>query len=219
MAASAHATAQPAAGPDVPEALALADWRIQVSGLYARVRESARPAAAWALWRAQRERLFRTHPQSPLPAVAARGAATLPCFAYDAGWRFEVPVNPCAPREPIVLALADDGPLTLHPALTTVGLAPVLGRELTIYALGGYGGGLFLPFADATGGAETYGGGRYLLDTIKGAHLGGAQGRLVLDFNFAYNPSCAYDARWSCPLAPPENRLPVPVRAGELRPL
>ena len=76
-------------------------------------------------------------------------------------------------------------------------------------------GGLFLPFADATNGRDTYGGGRYLLDTVKGADLGGTTTTLVLDFNFAYHPSCAYDPRWSCPLAPPGNRLPGPVEAGE----
>ena len=87
--------------------------------------------------------------------------------------------------------------------------------ELELYWLEAYGGGLFVPFADATSGAETYGAGRYLLDTVKGADLGGEDGRLVLDFNLAYNPSCSYDPRWACPLAPPANRLAVPVRAGE----
>ena len=88
-------------------------------------------------------------------------------------------------------------------------------QELALYWLEGYGGGVFLPFADATGRTQTYGGGRYLLDTVKGADLGDEDGRLVLDFNFAYNPSCAYDPRWVCPLSPPENRLAVEVRAGE----
>ena len=87
--------------------------------------------------------------------------------------------------------------------------------ELELYWLEGYGGGLYLPFADATSGTETYGGGRYLLDTVKGADLGTEGDRLVLDFNFAYNPSCAYDPRWVCPLSPPANRLPVEIRAGE----
>ena len=57
--------------------------------------------------------------------------------------------------------------------------------------------------------------GRYVLDSVKGADLGMQDGRLVLDFNFAYNPSCSYDLRWACPLSPPPNRLPVPIRAGE----
>ena len=84
-----------------------------------------------------------------------------------------------------------------------------------MYWLEGYGGGIWLPFADATSGADTYGGGRYLYDTIKGADLGAGERELVLDFNYAYNPSCAYDERWSCPLPPAENRLPFAVPAGE----
>ena len=86
---------------------------------------------------------------------------------------------------------------------------------LEVSWLPGYGGGAFLCFRDATSGKESYGGGRYLLDTVKGADLGERDGRLVLDFNFAYNPSCCYDPGWVCPLAPPANRLPVPVEAGE----
>jgi uncharacterized protein (DUF1684 family) len=81
--------------------------------------------------------------------------------------------------------------------------------------MAGYGGGTFLPFADATSGRETYGAGRYLLDTIKGADLGHQRDRVILDFNFAYFPSCAYSPRYICPLAPAGNRLPQPIRAGE----
>ena len=94
------------------------------------------------------------------------------------------------------------------------------GEELALelYWLTAYGGGLFVPFRDATSGAETYGGGRYLLDTVKGSDLGMDGDRLVLDFNFAYNPSCSYDPRWVCPLSPPANRLPLAVRAGERMP-
>jgi uncharacterized protein (DUF1684 family) len=88
-------------------------------------------------------------------------------------------------------------------------------HRLALYWLEAYGGGVFLPFRDETSGTETYGAGRYLLDTVKGADLGEEGGRLVLDFNLAYNPSCAYDPRWACPLAPPENRLTIPIRAGE----
>jgi len=91
-------------------------------------------------------------------------------------------------------------------------------RELELYWLDAYGGGIFLPFGDETNGHETYGAGRYLLDTVKGADLGGQGDRLVLDFNFAFNPSCAYDETWACPLSPPPNRLPVRVEAGELLP-
>ena len=82
-------------------------------------------------------------------------------------------------------------------------------------ALRGAGIRNYTIFRDATSGDETYGGGRYLLDTVKGSDLGMQDGRLVLDFNFAYNPSCSYDPRWVCPLSPPANRLPVAIEAGE----
>src|SRR5438094_612159 len=81
-----------------------------------------------------------------------------------------------------------------------------------------YGGGVFLPFRDATSGRTTYGGGRYLLDTAKGADLGVRSDELVLDFNFAYHPSCVHDSTWTCPLAPLENRLAAPIDAGERMP-
>ena len=90
-------------------------------------------------------------------------------------------------------------------------------RRLSLFWMSGYAGGLFLPFGDATNGRETYGAGRYLLDAAKSADLGpgAAPDSLVLDFNFAFHPSCAFDPRWSCPLTPPENRLDLPVEAGE----
>ena len=87
--------------------------------------------------------------------------------------------------------------------------------SLDVFWVSVYGGGVFIPFRDATNGIETYGAGRYLLDTVKGADLGGTDGRLIVDFNYAYHPSCTYDPKWSCPLAPPSNRLTVPIRAGE----
>jgi uncharacterized protein (DUF1684 family) len=74
---------------------------------------------------------------------------------------------------------------------------------------------VFLPFRDATSGTTSYGGGRYLWDSVKGADLGSADEELVLDFNYAYHPSCVYDPRWSCPLAPRDNWLGIPVEAGE----
>lgn len=91
---------------------------------------------------------------------------------------------------------------------------------LTVFSLVGYGGGLFLPFRDATCGRETYGGGRYLFDTVKNTdglalEVRAGSADVVIDFNYAYNPSCAYDARWACPLAPRENWLAIPIRAGE----
>jgi len=78
-----------------------------------------------------------------------------------------------------------------------------------------HGGGLFLPLRDGTAGDTSYGGGRYALDTAKGADLGGTASTLVIDLNFLYHPSCRYSSRWQCPLAPAENTAAAPVRAGE----
>ena len=91
-----------------------------------------------------------------------------------------------------------------------------LGRELDVHWLRGYAGGVFVSFTDETSGRETYGGGRYLLDTIKGADLGGSERGLKFDFNFAYNPSCSYDPAWSCPLPSRAIRLDCRVESGEL---
>ena len=194
---------------------ALWDWRRRIAELYAEVRTLEPPRLGWQLWRETRDELFRTHPQSPLEP-AARAAARLPLFAYDPAFRLTADLVPAAERAPVTLSGGGDGAIRILPFARTSGLEPKLGAELTLYWIGGYGGGVFLPFQDATSGRETYGGGRYLLDTIKGADLGQtAGGRAILDFNFAYNPSCAYSDRWVCPLAPPGNALPTPVRAGE----
>ena len=79
--------------------------------------------------------------------------------------------------------------------------------EVTLYESAG-SRMLFLPFRDATSGSETYGGGRYL-------DLEADGNEIVIDFNYAYNPNCAYNPEWDCPLPPPENWLKVPIRAGE----
>ena len=203
-----------ASAAEANEALLLADWRRRVFELYRRVREDADPAAAWRRWRDERDELFAHHAQSPLPAEERAGFAGLPYFDHDPSARVLATVAP-AERTTLEIATSGDSPYRF----TRVGNAVFeLGGErleLELYWLEGYGGGLYLPFADATSGEETYGAGRYLLDTVKGADLGLEGEQLVLDFNFAYNPSCVYDPRWVCPLAPPANRLPVAVRAGE----
>jgi uncharacterized protein (DUF1684 family) len=196
------------------ELLELLDWKRRVFELYAGVRRSSDPAAAWRHWRAVRDELFRAHPPSPLPA-GRRGSFTgVPYYEYDRRARVVADVRPADPK---TLAIGTSHPDPIDFSRFGVASFELDGRllSLELYWLEGYGGGLFLPFADTTSGDETYGGGRYVLDTIKGADLGMEDGRLVLDFNFAYNPSCAYDPNWVCPLAPAQNRLPVPVRAGE----
>jgi uncharacterized protein (DUF1684 family) len=197
---------------DAGVAMQLADWRRQVGELYALVRSLGAGERAWDAWREGKERLYREHPQSPVPAEH-RTRYTFECFRYDASMRVAANLVPVTPRH-------IDGDDEV-PGMTHIGTLHFEldgdDHELGAYWLDGYAGGLFVPFADATSGAETYGGGRYALDTAKGADLGTLDGRVVLDFNFAYEPSCAHDARWRCPLAPPANRLPAAVRGGEIR--
>jgi uncharacterized protein len=201
-------------GSDPSALLALLDWRRQVAELYAEIRSTPDAVAAWQRWTRERTRLLREHPESPVPP-AERGAYSGPhVYDYDPDWRLLASVQTA---EPVRLELPTSGSAPM--AFTRFGQAAFSagGRVLTLdlYWLEGYGGGLFVPFADLTNGSATYGAGRYLWDSIKGADLGVQDGRLVLDFNFAYPPSCSYDPSWLCPLAPPANRLPVAVPAGE----
>ena len=195
--------------------LELLDWKRRVFELYAEVRATPDPEAAWHCWRDVRDELFRTHAQSALPLERRATFGGLDYFAYDPAVRVLADVED-APQESRPIAGSSDSVMLFR----RFGRArfELYGdvRALELYWLEGYGGGVFLPFGDATSGKETYSGGRYMLDTVKGADLGGdAQGQLVLDFNFAYTPSCSYDPRWACPLTPHANRLDFEMRAGE----
>jgi uncharacterized protein len=200
----------------------LTDWRRRVAALYADVRAMAAtdPGAALAHWRAVRERLYREHPQSPVP-VDARNGFEAHHFDHDPRLRFDVRLEPAPPPAPgaFALELPNSGADTLSFSRVGTVTLPLAGgsRPLSVFWMAGYAGGLFIPFRDATNGTETYGAGRYLVDAAKSADLGGdpAIGTLTLDFNFAFQPSCAFDPRWACPLAPPENRLDAAIRAGE----
>ncbi|MHB1487305.1 MAG: DUF1684 domain-containing protein [Acidimicrobiales bacterium] len=111
------------------------------------------------------------------------------------------------------LATGTDGSL----ALDRLGRVSLVGIGiLDVWWLDAYGGGVFVPIKDGLAGSLTYGGGRYVLDTVKGADLGGVGDRLVIDLNFAYNPSCPYDPAWACPLTPPGNVVDIGVEVGEL---
>ena len=194
------------------------DWKRRVLAMYAAVRGAGADPATCASFRAERDELFAEHPASPLPPAERAAFPGLPYFPYRRDMRVEADLVPDPEGVELVIPTSTGEPTRF----TRIGFVrPVLAgapASLAVYWLEGYGGGLFVPFRDALAGAETYGGGRYLLDTVKGADLGMSPDgeRMVLDFNYAYNPSCAYDPRWSCPLAPPENRLTVPVRAGEM---
>lgn len=199
---------------DAREYVALADWRRRIAALYAAVRSERDAGAAWQMWRAERDRLFREHPQSPLAAGERVSFEALPYFDYEPAARITATLSD-APQERHELPTSTGEPMVLD-RFASAGFR-LFGRSLSldVYWVAGYGGGIFLPFRDSTSGASTYGAGRYLLDTVKGADLGMSGELLVLDFNFAYNPSCSYDPRWACPLAPPANTLPLGVRAGE----
>jgi uncharacterized protein (DUF1684 family) len=218
-----------AANPATADRLTLADWRRRVADLYAEVRRTATsdPQGAWTSWRTTREALFREHPESPVPA-SLRGSFRARHWPYDERLRFVLPVLDEQPdtESGIRLSLAPGEtlqlPMSVGDALDfrRIGWIEVPfaagPRRLALYWMAGYSGGLFLPFRDSTNGDATYPAGRYLLDTAKSADLGADEsGRLVVDFNFAYHPSCAFDPVWSCPLAPPENRLDLAVEAGE----
>ena len=154
--------------------------------------------------------MIREHPQSPIRPENRDAFHGLDHWPRDPALRFEAVVEPAEPERLIAHSLDGDP----YP-LDRIGRVRLPVGELEVYWIEVYGGGVFVPFRDATSGSESYGAGRYLLDTIKGADLGGEGDRLILDFNYAYNPSCAYDPRWSCPLAPAANWLQVPIRAGE----
>ena len=196
--------------------LGLVDYRRRVHELYARVRGAGTGSpAAFADFVATRDALFARHAQSPIPADRRPGFGGLAYHAYDPALRFVVPLDLEVTRTKLEVQLADDGVVALERFAQVVVPFPGAPARLSLFWIGGYGGGLFLPFRDATNGGGSYGGGRYLLDSIKGADLGSVGEAIVLDFNYAFQPSCAYDPRWSCPLAPPENHLAVAVPAGE----
>jgi uncharacterized protein (DUF1684 family) len=213
MAASSDAAAAAADGR-AADPIALSDWRRRIVDLYRQVREASNPADAWRAWRADRDDLFAHHPQSPLPEHERASFRGIDYFDYDPSARALATI---VRVEPVTFDIATSQDSAYR--FTRFGNAAfeLVGQShaLELYWLEGYGGGIYLPFADATSGTSSFGGGRYLLDTVKGADLGTDGERLVLDFNFAYNPSCAYDPRWICPLAPPANRLAVEIRAGE----
>ncbi|WBU37628.1 DUF1684 domain-containing protein [Homoserinibacter sp. YIM 151385] len=202
--------------PAIRTAVDVADWRRRVFSMYERVRAEADPAAAHARWVAERDELLRSHPATPIPDAERADFAGVPVPGYDPAWRFELPVIAAEEPRRIEVETGTDGRVPFE----LLGRVEIPGAgSLDLWRLASYGGGLFLPVKDALAGRPggTYGAGRYLLDTVKGADLG--PGRppetLVVDLNFAYNPSCAYDPAWACPLAQPGNRLEVEVPVGE----
>lgn len=192
------------------ELLDLLDYRRRVSDLYAEIRRLD-PAAAHARWRAVRDDLFRTHPSSALDADQRKTFRGLRYWPYDPRFRFVARVRPMPEERTDVITSGGEAMV-----MRRFGAVNLPVGSLEVFWLDVYGGGVFIPFRDGTSGTETYGGGRYLLDTVKSADLGSTDaGELILDFNFAYHPSCFHNYKWSCPLAPRENWLAARIEAGE----
>lgn len=196
----------------------LLNYRRRVAQMYARVRNSDLDhAATCRRFRRERDELFRTHPQSALSGEQKAAFKTIDYFPYDSALRFVLPIDTNVEPEVFELDLQDEGVMRMRRFGKIHFEIDDQLLSLSLFWIMGYGGGVFLPFRDATSNRETYGGGRYLLDSIKHADLGQEDSKLVVDFNYAYNPSCAYNARWVCPLSPTDNKLPVAIRAGEKR--
>lgn len=205
------------------EFLELYDYRRLVAAMCRERNESlmagANPVAVWERFRAARDELFARHPQSALDEKQRRGFQSLPYFPYNTAMRFVADIDTAVEQTRHTMLMNARESMTL----VVVGKVHFVIEDqpmtLSIYWLDIYGGGLFLPFRDTTCAKESYSGGRYLFDTIKGSDFlavpGSGGQRIMLDFNYAYNPSCAYNSRWICPLAPAENHLAVAIRAGE----
>jgi uncharacterized protein len=201
---------------DAQALLDLVDWRRRVGDLY-----RTKGLDAVAEFRHGRDELFRTHPQSPIEPDELKSFNGLRYFPHAAAYRVTARFEPGDKSELVIDTGGEDGSVRYRRAGRLVFKLAGSPCSLTVLSLVQYAGGLFVPFRDATSGRETYGGGRYLFDTAKDTdglvlEITPASGDVVIDFNYAYNASCAYSPRWACPLAPPENYLTVPVRAGEL---
>ncbi|HEX2221892.1 MAG TPA: DUF1684 domain-containing protein [Candidatus Limnocylindria bacterium] len=199
------------------EHLALTDWRRRVFAMYDALRRDTRAEPMRLVaFRSAKDRLFAEHPSSPIPADRRRDFRGLAYWRHDPALRLVVPFEPDPEAPGTEIPRSNGGGGFAFRRIGQVRFeVGGTGCALSVYWIEGYAGGIFIPFRDATSGSATYGGGRYVWDAIKGADLGSEDGRLVIDFNYAYHPSCAYDPRWSCPLAPAENWLGVAIEAGE----
>lgn len=208
------------AHPTTSDEFFIVDWRDRIFALYEAIRSlhPSDPVAAFELFRTTRDDLFKRHPASPIPQDARDSFEALAYFDYRHDLNIVAEIMPADDQPALEIHLSDDGSLRIRQIAAARFAYGGESQELPIYWLEGYAGGIFVPFGDATNSETTYGAGRYLFDTRKGANLGFGNGAITLDFNFAYNPSCAYDPRWVCPLAPPASTLLLGIPAGEQAP-
>jgi len=159
-------------------------------------------------FRKAKDDFFKSDPQSPLEAEQRQNFKGLSYFPENPALRFDLTLGKVEKPERVIMPTsAGDEQEYFHAGQVTF----KVGTEqaaLQVY-VSANGGDYFIPFVDRTAPAETYGSGRYLEPEDLG------NGRLRLDFNRAYNPYCAYNDRWSCPLPPDANRLSVRIEAGE----
>lgn len=197
---------------------ALAQYRRTVAHHYFMVRTQSDLEVGATTFRSARDDLFRQHPLSPIEPDQLNNFEGVPYAPYDPAWRIVASIDYDVQKEVIEGELPEG--VIRYERFGKVHFTTPTGEQgaLSLFWILGYGGGVFLPFKDTTNGQTTYGGGRYLYDTIKGADLGITESEIVLDFNYAYHPSCFYSPRWVCPLSPPENRLAFEVTVGELTP-
>lgn len=194
-------------------ALQQMDWRERTFELYRTIRAHGEPQVAHALWREGRDQMFASHPASPLLPQHRDGFAGLTVAPYDERYRFEAALEPAVAHTE---ELATGGTVLALARVGLVNLAlPDAQVSLDVWQLTSYGGGLFLPLRDK--GSGSFAGGRFVIDTMSGANLGGSpdNGTLIVDLNFAYNPPCAYDPARPSTQLPPGSTSSVAVPVGE----
>lgn len=157
--------------------------------------------------RAAKDEFFRTGADSPLTHEQRHAFAGLAYFPYDPAYRFELPLDHEVSADTVTLETSTGESQTYRRAGKARFAIEGSDAEVTLFR--SEAGELFLPLRDATSGEETYGAGRYLEPTMLD------DDRVLVDFNDLYNPYCAYNEAWGCPLPPRENWLTVPIRAGE----
>jgi uncharacterized protein len=157
-------------------------------------------------FRAEKDRFFASDPHSPLQPDQKRAFTGLKYFPENPALRFETAVKRFTRQETIQIQISSGDIQEYIRYGIFIFLVDGEEVELTIYA---DSNSYFLPFVDALAGLQTYAAGRY----IEPIPLG--EDKFLIDFNYAYNPYCAYNEYWSCPLTPVENRLSVAIQAGE----
>jgi uncharacterized protein (DUF1684 family) len=163
--------------------------------------------------RERKDEYFRTNPHSPIPDEERDEFDGLSYYPIDDAYRFELGLHEHDEKTTVTVGTSTGGEQTYHEWGEF--RFQVDGEEVTLqaYKSDPDDDRLWVPFRDATSGDETYGAGRYLDLEIETHRT--HDGTWILDFNEAYNPTCAYSDLYECPLPPTENWLDVPVEAGE----